>query len=511
MLAPRMSRRAHVAATVALVGFVLVGLVASVLTPVEATRYAWHVETVDDTGNAGHHSSLAIAPNGTVYVLYQDDDGTSIRLATRFGGSWSLGDVAGPGLISGDTNLALDVQGNLHVSYYDVERGHVQYGMRAASGGPWNTTEVDLGSSDGYNRLALDPLGTPHIAYTTYSNTLRYAHLAGSVWVREDVDPSKPGAEYESLVIDRNGNPHIAYYGNGRLRYATRPGAAWVVEVVDARDFVGQFVGLALDSRGQPYISYYDNPNATLWYAHKTPSGWFRSVVDDVGNPGRGTSVAVGTDDRPRIAYYAQYLGELRYAELVNGSWQIQIADEDYTVGWEPSLALDAAGIPRVTYYDWTRGALRYAVGVFALGARTVGATEVTQADALLHGEVAALGPFARANVSFRWRQAGEIAWRNTTLVSDAPEGPFEARILGLAQGVRYEFRAVVNAGGDTELGRVLAFTTSTPKPLDLVPVLLSGAAIAVAAVGLSLAALTWFRGPLPFRKRGGRRPGGPA
>jgi len=506
-----MRQGSHAATTIVLVGFIVAAMASMVLTPGAATRYRWSVETVDDVGNAGQHSSLTIVSNGTIYVLYHDDDGTILRLATRFAGTWQFEDVAGPGLFAGDTSLALDFAGDLHASYYDAELGHVRYGTRAASGGPWNTTDVDLGFADGYNSLALDSFGIPHIAYTTYSDTLRYAHLADTVWVREDIDASTPGAEHESLALDRYGNPHIAYYGNGRLRYASRPSANWVVEIADPRDYVGQFLQLGLDSSGQPHIAYYNGPGASLWYARKSPGGWTLSAIDAVGNPGRGISVVVGRDDRPRIAYYAQYLGELRYAEFVNGTWEIQIADEDYTVGWEPSIALDAAGIPHVTYYDWTRGALRHAVGMHALGARTVGASEVSQTDALLHGEVASLGGFVEANVSFSWRQVSEPVWRNTSLVSSASEGPFDARILGLTPGHRYEFRAVVEAGGETQIGRVLAFTTPTPKPLDFVPIILSAAAITVAAVGLSLAALTWFRGPPLFRRRGGRRRGGPA
>jgi hypothetical protein len=242
-----------------------------------------------------------------------------------------------------------------------------------------------------------------------------------------------------------------------------------------------------------------------LWYAYETPTGWVRSVVDAAGNPGMGISLVIGYDDRPRIAYYAQYLGELRYAERVNGAWEVQIADEDYTVGWEPSLALDGIGAPHVTYYDWTRGALRDAVGLSVLGARTAGVSGVTETTSLLRGELTSLGSYVSANVSFNWRRAGETQWQNTTVVSVTVAGPFEARLTNLSRGTRYEFHSVVEAGGVTKYGRTLTFTTPAPTAQDPIQFLLIGGSIAIAAIGLSLAALVGI-GRLSFKRRGGKR-----
>ena len=480
--------------------------------PTSGVGLTWRVEILDDTGGAGHHSSLAIAANGTTYVLYQDDGGGTLRLGTFYAGAWSFEQVAGRGYFVGDTSLVLDFSGDLHISYFDGVADIVRYGTRPAAGGPWNLTDVDFGYVDGYNRLALDRFGGPAIAYSMNNGSLRFARLSGSTWFTEYVDTSTIVARYESLVLDSGGRPHIAYYGNGQLRYASKPGLTWTIEVVDPRDYVGWFSQVGMDSRGRPEIAYYDSTEHSLRYATESLTGrWTLSVIDDVGDPGLGISLFVGRDDQPRVAYYARIASELRYGELVNGSWETQSVDDEDVVGWEPSLALDSAGTPHVSYYDWTRDALRYAVGLPILGARTIAAASVQTASAILRGQVTSLDGYAAANVSFNWRPLGDPVWRNTSRTSLSAAGPFEVAIGGLTSGETYEFQAIVEAGGKTEMGRILTFTTRVPAASDPLLVVLASIGTGVAIVGFSLAAYTWIRGPISFRKRDGTRRDGQA
>ena len=506
-----MCPRALTRASRAFAGFVAAAVILTSLSPACGTSLTWQVQVVDGDGDAGRHSSLAIATNGTVYALYHDNGGAVLRLATLRGGAWSFEAVAGPGYFEGDTTLVLDWRGDLHISYYDAVTTQVRYGRRAASGGPWNLTDVDFGYVDGFNRLAVDRFGIAHVAYSLNNGTLRYAHLSGSFWIRENVDSSVILARYVSLAVDRDGRPHIAYYGNGQLRYASKPDVAWILETVDPRDYVAVSVQIALDSTGRPHFAYYDSIAEAARYATRSLSGWALSVIDPSGDAGRGVSLVVGRDDRPRVAYYARIPADLLYAERVNDTWDVQTVDDVGVVGWEPSLALAPNGTPHVLYYDWTLGALRHAVGLPVLGARTVGASEVTETAALLQGEVTSLDAFSAANVSFDWRPEGEVVWRSASAASLSGPVPFEARIGGLAPGRTYEFRATVEAGGLTEHGRLLTFTTRVLRPLDPAPILLISTSIAVAAMGLSLSAYIWFRGPISFRRRGGRRRSGQA
>lgn len=475
---------------------VLIGTLALSMFPPSSGQagLTWTVDLIDVGGSVGRHSSLAIASNGTEYVTYLDQSLGVVKLATSTGVGWSVEIVDGPGLFDGDTSLAIDVNGTLHLSYFDVISGRVRYGLRSASGGSWNLSDVDRGLGEGYNQIAIDRFGVAHLVYSLDTGALRYAHRSGASWIVEAVDPRVVLARYESIAVDRDGRPHIAYYGVGNLRYAWKSATGWTVEVVDSRNYVGWFSRLRLDSVGSPHIGYYDSSNGTLNYATRAGVGWSRSVVDASGDAGWDISVAVGRDDVPRMTYYARIPADLRYAVLVNDSWQVQTADDAGVVGWESSLALDPASAPHVTYYDWSHGSLKHAVGSRRFGARTVGAPAVTETTARLRGEVTSLGPFSSANASFEWRGQGETTWRETSPSALSIPGTFEATLAGLAPDTTYEYRAKVVAGGIAEYGGVLAFRTRATPPVDLVPLILSVAAVSIVVAGLGVAAYVWFR-----------------
>lgn len=465
--------------------------------PVQA-GLSWTVTTVDTGPYVGRYSSLVLAPNGSQFVSYLDQAGGFVKVATWSGSSYSIEVVDGPSYFEGDTSLAMDPSGDLHLSYYEAGSQHVRYAWRSAGGGPWNVSDVDRGLRDGFNELAVDRFGAVHLAYSLDTGALRYARRTGGSWTIEPVDPGVILARYESIAVDRDGHPHIAYYGIGNLRYAVKSGTAWSVEVVDSRDYVGWFSRVRLDSGGRPHIAYYDSTNRSLDYAVRGATGWSTSVADASGDCGWDPSIAIGPDDLPRIAYYARIRGDLRYAVLENGSWFVQTADDVGVVGWEPSLALDAALAPHITSYDWSRSALRHAVGAPTLGARTIGAATVGETVARLRGEVTSLGPYAAANASFEWRALGETVWRETPPSSLSAPGTFEGSLSGLNPNTTYEYRAKVEAGGLTSFGATVALRTRPIPRIDVIPIVLVAAGVAIAVTGFAAVLYLWFRRRTP-------------
>jgi len=70
---------------------------------------------------------------------------------------------------------------------------------------PFVQETVDANGSVGYyTSLALDPQGNPHISYYDATNLdLKYASKSGGVWTIETVpDPSANVGQYTSLVFD---------------------------------------------------------------------------------------------------------------------------------------------------------------------------------------------------------------------------------------------------------------------------------------------------------------------
>ena len=123
-----------------------------------------------------------------------------------------------------------------------------------------------------YTSIALDSDGNPHISYYDATNhDLRYAYYDG-IWHGETEDSANWVGEYTSLALDSDDNPHISYYDatNHDLRYAYYDGI-WHIETVDSVNLVGEYTSIALDSSDNPHISYYDATNQDLKYAFRAP------------------------------------------------------------------------------------------------------------------------------------------------------------------------------------------------------------------------------------------------
>ena len=96
--------------------------------------------------------------------------------------------------------------------------------------------------------------GSPHISYTGCGSN--YAYLDGSSWHIEEPPGGGP------LVLDADGNPHIAHNYGDDLAYSFRVGSDWETKIVDTAgpvDKVFHYKSLALDKDGYPHISYFED------------------------------------------------------------------------------------------------------------------------------------------------------------------------------------------------------------------------------------------------------------
>ncbi len=185
------------------------------------------------------------------------------------------------------------------------------------SAAAWQVETVDSTDDMGkHTSIALDGDGNPHISY--YNNTdedLKYAHYDGS-WQIETVDSTDDMGKETSIALDSSGNPYISYYDNTdkNLKYAYYNGS-WQIETVDSggADDVGKATSIALDSSGNPYISYYDNTNKDLKYAYHNGS-WQIETVDSAGDAGKETSIVLDNSGNPYIGYYDNTNKDLKYA-----------------------------------------------------------------------------------------------------------------------------------------------------------------------------------------------------
>jgi hypothetical protein len=285
------------------------------------------------------------------------------------------------------TSLALDSQGNVHISYQ--AGGELQYAVRAGS---WHITTL-TGLEGSYSALALRG-SHPHIMFFNY-----YGHTSRLEYVYQDEAGDwftgvvvSGGNNYSprenvSVVMDDAGCLHFAFalfkcwtwgptgdcwtWYPGDLMYSYQEGSGWKAPVA-----VGYTAGdsaMALDGNENVFVSVYnyvgwnDDHVEMLYHGYlgrgqTTPA---IQVVDTPGVVGNFNAIAVDDSVYPpvlHISYYDATNGDLKYAKRTGASsWQIDVVDSVGDVGQYTSIALDAGGNPHISYYDVSNQDLKYA------------------------------------------------------------------------------------------------------------------------------------------------------
>ena len=231
-----------------------------------------------------YYNSIALDPADNpaiVFYEYQGPQGTDYRIRLRSviwnGKAWDLRTVdPEPG--SGKFNsMVADKEGHLHVAYANVSA--VTAGIRYAfwDGRAWKTEIIEGmertgGNSVGYSAaIALDGDGNPHITYMDETSPrVKYAVRKKGQWHIQGVESLAAVAypDRNSIAISDKGIPYIGYYDSARkcLKLAHLEGSRWMIETVDGN---GAGFTSSLDIHdGTIWISYSDE-NGSLKVAHR--------------------------------------------------------------------------------------------------------------------------------------------------------------------------------------------------------------------------------------------------
>lgn len=285
----------------------------------------WDTTVVDTAG--GSFNSLAVDSHGWAHIAYNSPNSTGLHYAYWDGSDWRKF-IIDRERTSHQTSIQLDSQGNPRISYYRdayADRRNAEHLKYAYSDGhTWYTQTVDHRAGTGrWNSIALDRTDRPYISYSLAEGSLGFALLDRSNWEQSLAgDRSSKNKKHldlaSSLVVDREGTPHLAYIdaSTRTVNYAWREGPAWHEETLDflvSTGADGDRVSLRLDGKGQPHVVYNDSGSAVLKYAMRDKEGWHTEIIDR-GDAGEYASLSLDDKDQPYVAYYAITDKELRIA-----------------------------------------------------------------------------------------------------------------------------------------------------------------------------------------------------
>lgn len=250
-----------------------------------------HTNVVDGVGvviDVGQYTSLALDANDFAVISYYDVTNGALKVAHC--GNLDCVDNVTVSTVddTGDrgqyTSLALDATGNPVISYYDATGGRLMLahcndgnceGGNDAPPGPVNTSEAaDIVGQ--YSSLALDLFDQlPTIAYYNATDgDVRLVHCSNAACTGVQSGPMIDGATGDvgahlSMALDLSSNPVIAYYDADfqALKVARCDDSACGAPVVNVAlgGFTGQIdTSIALDANDFAVVSYIDNSNVIL-------------------------------------------------------------------------------------------------------------------------------------------------------------------------------------------------------------------------------------------------------
>ena len=339
----------------------------------------------------------------------------------------------------------------------------------------WEITTLD--DNGAKPSLAVEPQGTPHIAYMLEDmpGFVKHAMLTPEGW---SISTISTGYFYGPLDIrvDRQGSPRIYWHNHDteNQAYAALVDGQWEVHDVDHPGHDGWDGNLAIDSKGLPHTISIDPSQfgslSGVEYANFDGTSW---TVEEVGSGPTpyefGTGIALDSQDRPHVVWFDDSTQDLRYAIKDGGSWNISTVDSEGDVGRFPSLALDEQGNPSISYYEQTGGSQGYIKHARWDGSKW-DIQRIDKLDSVFLGHFGArktnslvLGTDDRPIVAYSDEQVIRVAWRDgsrwnleTVLtVEDPPLGQQVSLAVDGSGVLHLTFADVTRKGGAGVKGAV--------------------------------------------------------
>jgi hypothetical protein len=366
---------------------------------------SWVSRLIDDNGDMGHYSAIALDPNGFVHIAYTQElsrEPIACRYATNTGGQFETEVIAAGTGLGSFPSIAVNSQGVPFVTYNDLQMSEVRIAQRTDSG--WASLALEHGRP--YNRssgVAIDTTDALHVAYRANHGTLHLRYAAGNFddLTSEIVDDTVTIGDSTSIAVDDADAPHIAYFNADSFEtlYASNSGKGWAIQSLGtgypvaigaaSADNVAISIGdfglyanatgvwsktlidtgyrvnacaLAVDTEEVLHVAFFDQTLQFLHYATNASGVWeTESLAGPVGDEARFVDIATDTNDAAHISFYDGVTHQLRYATNSSGAWVFELVDDQNIVGTYNSIVIDPYGDAHIAYYDETLGDLKYA------------------------------------------------------------------------------------------------------------------------------------------------------
>jgi hypothetical protein len=344
------------------------------------------VTSVADSLEGGSSLSIVTDGNNRPHISYLGFESAAVdaRYGLKYahwnGAKWVITFLDQTGKTEDvETSIALDSQGNPHISYYEGGGRNLKYAYYDGDSQAWVKEFVDQAGDVGMtNSLRLDSDDLPRIAYWDNDNDrVRYARFDGTIWNFSTVETltcTSPLTQRVSLALDTTNRPHVSYHDCAsptRLKYALQVSGTWTPEVVEEGNNSGLCSSIEVDDQNRPHISYRSgNTAGGLMYANFNGTEWLYSPrIDNDFLWGKSTSLELNTQERPRIAYTfwptddPEFTKEFRFAYLTGGQRTVETIDsaDPASLKAQIDLAIDGEGDYHVAYWDDTTNQLKYA------------------------------------------------------------------------------------------------------------------------------------------------------
>ena len=285
--------------------------------------FVWQNTVIDESGDVGESTSIAADSHGHIHICYFDETNGAIKYAYFDGQNWNTSTVGSMSSGISSISLAVDNEDNLYVSYRDD--WNIKYATYNGTAWVSNLIGDDPRMAGSYSSLAVDEDGNIHVSYNGISTTpkgLKYGFYNGTDWTISSVENSGYSGYYNSIAVAENGNVFISLPVDGNITVLKHNGTDWMsLPQLPMNENIHSKV--AVDSNGNPHIVYHRTPpiltsgGEPIQYAVYAGTNWVSHFIGYGANDGGAVSIFVDSDDEVHIVY-KENSDDLMYVKTMN-------------------------------------------------------------------------------------------------------------------------------------------------------------------------------------------------